>query len=157
MKEENIIFANKAFCAMHGLTPDETIGRPFWKLVSSKDRGGVRRLLAQVRKVRPETRAIDFARTGPSGKQGLTEMKAKAVDLGDGLVVIGICRDITDRVEMERQVRENERMAYVGSLTASLSHEIRNPLSAIKMKYADTWRQGALEGLRPPQAGNNGG
>ncbi len=34
---------------------------------------------------------------------------------------------------MERKVRENERLAYVGHLTASLSHEIRNPLSSINM------------------------
>ncbi len=26
-----------------------------------------------------------------------------------------------------------ERMAYIGQITASLSHEIRNPLSSIKM------------------------
>jgi len=34
---------------------------------------------------------------------------------------------------MERRVRENERLAYVGHLAASLSHEIRNPLSSINM------------------------
>lgn len=36
-------------------------------------------------------------------------------------------------LESEKKVRENERMAYIGQITASLSHEIRNPLSAIKM------------------------
>jgi len=30
-------------------------------------------------------------------------------------------------------LQESERMAYIGQITASLSHEIRNPLSAIKM------------------------
>ena len=30
-------------------------------------------------------------------------------------------------------MRESERMAYIGQITTSLSHEIRNPLSAIKM------------------------
>ena len=34
---------------------------------------------------------------------------------------------------MGKKVRENERMAYIGQITASLSHEIRNPLSSIKM------------------------
>jgi len=46
---------------------------------------------------------------------------------------IGICRDITQRKQMEQRVRESERMAYIGQVTASLSHEIRNPLSAVKM------------------------
>ncbi|WP_413869954.1 two-component system sensor histidine kinase NtrB, partial [Desulfobacula sp.] len=40
---------------------------------------------------------------------------------------------ITERVKMGKKVRENERMAYIGQITASLSHEIRNPLSSIKM------------------------
>ena len=30
-------------------------------------------------------------------------------------------------------LQESERMAYIGQITASLSHEIRNPLSAVKM------------------------
>lgn len=31
------------------------------------------------------------------------------------------------------ELQESERMAYIGQITASLSHEIRNPLSAVKM------------------------
>jgi signal transduction histidine kinase len=34
---------------------------------------------------------------------------------------------------METKIRESERMAYIGQITTSLSHEIRNPLSAVKM------------------------
>ncbi len=47
--------------------------------------------------------------------------------------LVGIDRDITERIQMEQRVRETERMAAIGRITASLSHEIRNPLSAIKM------------------------
>ncbi len=47
--------------------------------------------------------------------------------------LVGIGRDITERVRMEQRMREAERMAYIGKITTSLSHEIRNPLSAIKM------------------------
>ena len=47
--------------------------------------------------------------------------------------LVGIGRNITERVQMEHRVREAERMAAIGKITTSLSHEIRNPLSAIKM------------------------
>jgi PAS domain S-box-containing protein len=47
--------------------------------------------------------------------------------------VIGSLVDISERLAMESQMREHERMAYLGHLSASLSHEIRNPLSSIKM------------------------
>jgi signal transduction histidine kinase len=34
---------------------------------------------------------------------------------------------------MEKKFRDTERMAYIGQITTSLSHEIRNPLSAVTM------------------------
>ena len=70
---------------------------------------------------------------GPPPERAATEIKSRIVDLGQGPVTIGICRDISERKAMESKVREHERLAYVGHLTASLSHEIRNPLSAVKM------------------------
>ena len=55
-------------------------------------------------------------------------------DKHGGIVgLVGIGRNITERILMEQRVREAERMAAIGKITTSLSHEIRNPLSAIKM------------------------
>ena len=62
-----------------------------------------------------------------------TEIRATVAAYDGQLSNIGICRDITERVKMEKKVRESERMAYIGEITTSLSHEIRNPLSAVKM------------------------
>jgi signal transduction histidine kinase len=47
--------------------------------------------------------------------------------------VAGICRDITERIETEKRIRESERLAHIGKLTTSLAHEIRNPLSSVKI------------------------
>jgi two-component system, sporulation sensor kinase A len=46
---------------------------------------------------------------------------------------VGICKDITERRLMEERVKERERLAYIGQLTTLLAHEIRNPLSSVKM------------------------
>jgi signal transduction histidine kinase len=48
---------------------------------------------------------------------------------------------------MEAKIREHERLAYLGQLTASLSHEIRNPLSAIKMNMQILSRKLELDGF----------
>jgi two-component system sensor histidine kinase PilS (NtrC family) len=42
-----------------------------------------------------------------------------------------IFQDVTDVVEMEGELRRSERLAAVGELSASIAHEIRNPLAAI--------------------------
>ncbi len=43
-----------------------------------------------------------------------------------------VFEDITDYVRMEARLSEMERLATVGQLTATIAHEIRNPLTALK-------------------------
>src|SRR5690606_9414195 len=40
-------------------------------------------------------------------------------------------QDVTDLRELERVLRRNERLAALGTLAASVAHEVRNPLAAI--------------------------
>jgi two-component system sensor histidine kinase PilS (NtrC family) len=47
----------------------------------------------------------------------------------EGHVVI--FQDVTDVVEMEANLRQSERLAAIGELSACIAHEIRNPLAAI--------------------------
>lgn len=47
-----------------------------------------------------------------------------------GLVIIG--RDITTLRQAEEQLRKSEKLSVVGELSASVAHEIRNPLTSLK-------------------------
>jgi two-component system sensor histidine kinase PilS (NtrC family) len=64
-----------------------------------------------------------------------------------------IFQDVTDVVEMETELRRSERLAAVGELSASIAHEIRNPLAAISgsiqmlERQADTF-SGTVESRR---------
>lgn len=44
-----------------------------------------------------------------------------------------VMRDITEFKELERKYYETEKLAAIGQLSAGIAHEIRNPLSSIKM------------------------
>jgi len=50
---------------------------------------------------------------------------------GDERGLVVIFQDVSDVVQMERELRRSERLAAVGELSAHIAHEIRNPLAAI--------------------------
>ncbi|MEW5721968.1 MAG: ATP-binding protein, partial [Thermodesulfobacteriota bacterium] len=133
LKDEKVVFVNRAYCEMHGAPHEIVVGRPFWEFVAAEDRDRMRSIYQDALSGRRTPRRIQYLRLGPGGKPWPTEIRARLVNLDQGPATIGICRDVTERLEMEMKIRAQERMAYVGQLTASLSHEIRNPLSAIKM------------------------
>ena len=53
----------------------------------------------------------------------------------DGAIVgvMGIIRDITEIGRLERKLKDEERLASLGRLATGIAHEIRNPLSSVKM------------------------
>lgn len=133
IQDEVIVFANHAYCQMHGYTLDEVIGRNFNKFVDPESRKKVFDIYSRSLVKKSPPRSFEYLRLTREGKSYLTEILAKTTRYENRLSSIGICRDITERVKMEQRVREAERMAYIGQITTSLSHEIRNPLSAVKM------------------------
>ncbi|MDX1971322.1 MAG: PAS domain S-box protein [Candidatus Sumerlaeia bacterium] len=50
---------------------------------------------------------------------------------GEVEFVIGILRDVHDRVALEQRVRQSEKLASLGELTAGIAHEIKNPLGIL--------------------------
>jgi len=147
IQDERIVFANEAFSRMHGTTLEQVRGRPFLRFVAPECRELVLARYLDTLAHRPMHGPLEYTRLGCPREEAATEIKARVIDLGQGPVILGICRDISERVAMESKVRDHERMAYVGHLTASLSHEIRNPLSAVKLNLQILSRKLELDGF----------
>jgi len=133
VQKEVIVFANQAFCQMHGYELDEVISKKFSIFVAQEDRGKVLSIYRKSLGRKTVPRTFEYLRLKKDETTLPTEILAKTTQYENRLSTIGICRDITQRKQMEQRVRESERMAYIGQVTTSLSHEIRNPLSAVKM------------------------
>ncbi len=146
VQNENVVFANPAFCQMHGYESSEVIGRKFHEFIDSGSRDQVIRLYATNTRKKRAPRSFEYKRLTREGNSFPTEILAKTTYYDNKLSSIGICRDITQRVRLERKIRESERMAYIGKVTTSLSHEIRNPLSSVKMNLQILKKNHLLQG-----------
>lgn len=128
-----IVFANNAFVSMHGYSASEVIGKPFWVFVSPECRDQVVKIHEDAISGRPAPKVFEYLRLTKDGKSLPTEITAKVRKREEGVENIGICRDITWRVELQKKTIEAEQLGYIAQVATSLSHELRNPLSSIKL------------------------
>jgi PAS domain S-box-containing protein len=131
---------------MHGYRLEEVLGQKFYRFIAPESRKNVIEIYTESLKMKPTHPIFEYKRLTKDGHRFPTEIMAKVTRYENQLSNIGICRDITKRVEMEQRIREAERMAYIGQITTSLSHEIRNPLSAVKMNLQILNKKSQLHG-----------
>jgi len=51
---------------------------------------------------------------------------------GNSIGLIGVFQDLTELKKMETEVKRKEKWAFIGELSASIAHELRNPLASLK-------------------------
>lgn len=127
-----IVFANNAFCTMHGRSMTEMAGIPFLELVAQESREKVGRSYEKSL-THQTSRLVEFLRLHRDGRKLPTETLAKSSFYEGGAATLGICRDISERRALEQKTREAEMLNALAQQAASLAHDIRNPLTAIKM------------------------
>lgn len=142
-----IVFANKAFCKMHGYTKKEAIGKKYTEFVSPQSLEEIKDIYRdRITKGFSKQQYVYFRLT-KKGDSLPTENTVTLINYEGRIAAIGICRDITERIEMEKRMRETESLARIGHLTTSLAHEIRNPLSSAKMSIQMILKNNSIQGI----------
>jgi two-component system sensor histidine kinase PilS (NtrC family) len=118
---------NQEATRITGLARAQALGRDLDAVLP-----GVRALRAAVVSGDPGTRAR-MPYTGRDGAELHLGVGAYALRdaSGEAEGEVVIFQDVTDVVAMERELRRSEKLAAIGELSASIAHEIRNPLAAI--------------------------
>jgi len=130
----NIIKCNSAALGLHGYSSEnELIGVNLFALFSQRDR---ERALEELKKVTTlsSIKNVEYTVLKRDGNEFPAELAVGAVvdSFGDSLGLVAITKDITDRKRLQEQLIVSEKLAAVGQLAASFSHDIRNPLAVIK-------------------------
>lgn len=135
-----IIDANEPAERLWGRSRDDLIGSPQASLhpehltESARDafRTHIRQLQANNRSV------LHMPILRSDGTEVPVEISSSLFDMGDRRYLLGLFRDISDRIEAEKALRQRDaqlqfasRLAAMGRLAAGVGHEINNPLSYI--------------------------
>lgn len=75
-----------------------------------------------------ETTIIDF-----EGTEKIVEMTANLIGYAYTSAIQVIVSDLTEKVKIQKELIQAEKLASLGRLSAAIAHEIRNPLSAISV------------------------
>jgi two-component system sensor histidine kinase PilS (NtrC family) len=124
--EERITSFNPSAVNITGFSAAEVQGRRLYDLFPTMRRETVERSVADLRKKNGDTTRVGYScselhmNPGPDVNEPACT-SCKVITL----------QDISRVEEMEKQVRQAEKMAAIGDLSALVAHDFRNPLAAI--------------------------
>jgi len=110
------------------------VGLMLWDpLTGNEQRVPARKVFKQGFAILQGNRAIGTLSVEPHGASISGETKVALEFLCDQLPgALDLCRLIEEKLRLERELAERERLALVGQMAASISHNLKNPLGSMK-------------------------
>jgi PAS domain S-box-containing protein len=132
-----VSFINPVAEKLTGWDHEAAIGRPLHgvlRIVDERTRTEVEDPVALVRRFQPVLNVSShIVLLGRSGLEHPIELTGSPIlnDRNQLAGVVIVFRDITQRRQTEQTLRSSERLALAGRLSATIAHEIRNPLDTV--------------------------
>jgi two-component system sensor histidine kinase PilS (NtrC family) len=146
-----LLFANPAAGALLGADLEDRVGAPvladLQRVAPGLARALSRALAAQLRTTRAEA-VVELA--DRAFTIGVTTTFSKGDGTPEGMTATAIFSDISDQKRLESLHLRAERLEAVAELSASLAHEIKNPLASIRSAVEQLAR---MHAARPAATG----
>jgi len=129
-----IVMANQRVEALFGHHADSIVGKPLRVLVPERHRiehADLERSFFAAPRTRPLSTSRSLTGLRADGVEFPVEISLSPYRAADGLFVIAVVRDITERLRAEEQLRQSRKMEAVGQLTGGIAHDFNNLLTSI--------------------------
>jgi PAS domain S-box-containing protein len=129
--DHNIIMVNKATASLFGDKIPQLLGRKCYEAFRQESEPCLNCPVSEtIRTNKPSHRLS----TNPLVNRTLEEYTYPIFDASGNLsLIINYGIDVTDKIKMERQLVQADKMASLGTLAAGIAHEIRNPMATINL------------------------
>ena len=125
---------NKKFKELFGVTKKDVNKKDFniLDLVAPKSREDIKKRLEMVRAGQEPESRYEFTALDKDNNEIEVEVSVNFISYKDGKALQGILRDITERKEMEEQLRQTQKLESIGNLAAGIAHDFNNILTVIQ-------------------------
>ena len=126
-------FFNRFFCSMVGYSENELLGKNLLKIIDREDSQRVRDVLRSILNTEKPQIGLVFQinrKDGAKRKLGTSVCLFKDVK-GNVSGFMGIARDISERKNIEEQIKQAQKLESIGQLAAGIAHEINTPIQYI--------------------------
>ena len=131
-----VTFVNRRAQEVLGLDRDRALGRPWLALFCPPDQREAAQTLW--RQSLRGARGIPYegAFRDSGGRERRVRWHFTTLPSPGGILLCSIGVDVTEESELGARARRAERLAALGTMTAGLAHEIRNPLNAAHLQLS---------------------
>lgn len=131
-QEGEIIFTNPSFDRLFGYDPDELLGQHVSALIQGQSEECSTTATTLLSRLR--TQGVwqgEICNCQKDGTPFTTLAYITVFEMDGGQYYVGVQVDRTERNRLEAQVYERERLALIGMIAVSMSHEIGNRLNSL--------------------------